>query len=82
MKKVPCHKKRGIFETPFNDLEYYVGHAVNSTFVISFVKYVGYPRVRFAYFLCRFVRQLAPSLTMMAPDRARRALSIALVGRL
>ena len=40
MKKVPCHKKRGIFETLLTGLEYYVGHAVNSTFVISFVKFV------------------------------------------
>ena len=41
--------------------------------------YVRYPRVRFECFLCRFVRRLTPSLTMMAPDRVRRALSIELV---
>ena len=41
--------------------------------------YVRYPRVRFEYFLCRFVRRLTPSLTMMAPDRTRRALSIELL---
>ena len=33
-------KSEEVFGTPFNDLEYYVGYAVNSTVVISFVKFV------------------------------------------
>ena len=33
-------KSEEVFGTPFNDLEYYVGHAVNSTFAISFIKFV------------------------------------------
>ena len=33
-------KSEEVFETPFNDLEYYVGYAVNSTVVISFSKFV------------------------------------------
>ena len=32
------------------------------------------------YFFNRFAERLAPTLAMMAPDRTRRALSIALVG--
>ena len=32
--------KSEAFGTPFSDLEYYVGYAVNSTVVISFVEFV------------------------------------------
>ena len=33
-------KSEEFFETPYNDLEYYVGYAINSTVAISFVKFV------------------------------------------
>ena len=36
----PFTKSWKFFETPFNDLEYRVRYAVNSTVVISFVKFV------------------------------------------
>ena len=42
-------------------------------------RHVGYLRVRLEFFRCRFAQRLAPTLAMMAPDRTRRALSVALV---
>ena len=49
------------------------------SFLLFWNSNVRYPRFRFEYFLCRFARRLAPSLTMVASDRTQQALSIELV---